>query len=79
MPPMKTHKSERTIKKELRDLRKFIDSGKGDPLAIRIAYAVETAMRWVLEDTVGWKTPVEDSKDNAEIYKKSCNSRKGSR
>ena len=70
MPKMTTHKSERTIKKALTELREFIDADSGDPLAQRIAYAQETAIRWALEKTVGWETPVQDAQSNAEIYRK---------
>lgn len=67
---MITSKSEATIKKELRKLRKFIDSNEGDPLAIRMACAMETVMQWTLGKTIGWKTPTQEAILQAEIYRK---------
>mgnify|MGYP001569977791 CR=1 FL=1 len=49
----------RKIKKSIGELRKIVDTSK-DPIEIRIAYAVENALRWSIEDTVGWEPPEED-------------------
>lgn len=45
--------SQRTIAKNLKELRSIIDSNK-DPILCRIAYEMETAVRWATENTVGW-------------------------
>ena len=45
--------SQRTIKRHLKDLRALIDAND-DPCGHRIAYGMETAIRWVVEDTTGW-------------------------
>lgn len=61
-----TAKSAAHIHREMKRLRKFIEAdGMGDPVAKRIAYSIETALRWALEDTVGWPGLVEEAKDNA--------------
>lgn len=62
-------KSQSTIKKHLRGLRKLIYDPDTDPLTMRIAYAMETAVRWATEDTVGWCGLVEEAKDEARIYR----------
>lgn len=59
-----------TIKRELRKLREYIDSGEDGPIAMRIAYAMETAIRWATEPTVGWPKPVREAKTNADILRK---------
>lgn len=53
--------SGRTIKRRLKELRELIDNSS-DPAEQRIAYAMETAIRWAREDTVGWTPPAEDAK-----------------
>jgi len=42
-----------TVRSHLRRLRKLIDESK-DPHEQRIGYAMECAIRWAREDTVGW-------------------------
>ena len=63
-----THKSKRVIERELKDLRELIDAD-ADPLATRIAYAMETAVHWALDHTVGWKGLVYEAKSNAQIFR----------
>lgn len=46
-------KSDSTIRRHLRQLRKLIDS-TDDPALGRMAYAIECAVRWSREDVVGW-------------------------
>ena len=48
--------SSRSLRAELKKLRDTIDGNK-DPLVVRIAYEVETALRWASEETVGWEPP----------------------
>jgi hypothetical protein len=63
-----TSKSTRTIKKNLRELRKLIDETfVSDPLTSRIAYAMECAVRWVLEDTKDWPSLAQEAREQAEI------------
>src|SRR5215469_12135103 len=54
-------KSQRTIQRRIKELRQFIDaSASDDSLKIerRIAYEVESALRWAVLRTVGWETPL---------------------
>lgn len=53
--------SEKTIKKSLKDLRTLVDESR-DPAVQRIAYAMETAIRWATEDTKGWPKPDQEAK-----------------
>jgi hypothetical protein len=46
-------KSKSYIRKNLRELRNIIDNSK-DPLEVSLAYEMECAVRWAVEDTVGW-------------------------
>jgi hypothetical protein len=61
-------KSDALVKRELRRLRRFIDSSN-DPIDRRIAYVVETAIRWARQDTVGWPTPLKDALANADLLR----------
>jgi hypothetical protein len=54
-----TAKSEASIKQALKGLRRIVESSD-DASEKRIAYAVEQAIRWVIEDTVDWNSPEED-------------------
>jgi hypothetical protein len=63
-----TAKSKSVIRNGLRELRKFIDKD-GDALEVRIAYAMECAILWVLEDTKDWGTLVDEAIDEARIYR----------
>lgn len=48
--------SKRAIKAELKRLRALVESDR-DPITQRIAYAMEAAITWATEDTVGWEHP----------------------
>jgi hypothetical protein len=61
--------SKRMIESEIKKLRVIVERGD-DPVVTRIAYAVENALRWSIEDTKGWKKPSEDVWDEAEYLKK---------
>jgi hypothetical protein len=61
--------SKRTIEGEIRKLRAIVETNS-DPAIRRIAYAIETALRWSIEDTKGWERPSEDVYSEAEILKK---------
>ena len=60
--------SKRTIESEIKKLRAIVESN-GDPVVTRIAYAVETALRWSIEDTKGWEKPSEDVFKDAALLK----------
>lgn len=57
-----------TINQEIRRLRYLIDAKSTDPYVARIAYAMETALRWSIEDTVGWSL-LGEAKINGELAK----------
>lgn len=61
--------SRRTIESEIKKLRAIMESDT-DPAVVRIAYAVETALRWSIEDTVGWEKPSEDVFKEAVLLRK---------
>lgn len=58
-----------TIRRHLRRLRKLIDES-GDPCEQRVAYAMETAIRWATTHTVGWGCMAKDAVLLAELLKK---------
>jgi hypothetical protein len=62
--------SERTIKREIKRLREYIDDNPGDQVGMRIAYEVETALRWATESTTGWDKPLESCLDAANILRR---------
>ena len=62
-------KSNLTIKKQLKELRELIYTSE-NPLETRIAYAMETAVRWVVEETVGWEGLKDQAISEAAILKK---------
>lgn len=65
----KKGKSLRTIKKNLKELRELIDTSP-DIFEHRMAYTIETALRWAIEDTVGWPDMIQEAKDAAWLLKK---------
>ena len=60
--------SRSTIRRRLKDLRTLIDTTK-DPYEARIAYAMETAIRWATEHTVGWQPPAKEARILAAMLK----------
>lgn len=64
-------KSETTLRKQERELRKLIDSREPkteqEIVENRLAYLVETTLRWARLKTVGWESRTEDVKLNAKI------------
>lgn len=60
-------KAERTVRKELRRLREFIESPETDNLAKRVAWEVEQAIRWAREDVKDWPTPLESAVSGANL------------
>jgi hypothetical protein len=58
-------KSERTVKRELRRLRRYIEANpsprdEDTTLRVRFAYEIECAIRWAREDGIrGWPNPLE--------------------
>ena len=61
-------KSFKTIKKHLRILRQEIDASS-DPVFTRIAYEIETAVRWATEDVVGWSGLLQQAHDSTHLLK----------
>ena len=57
-----------TLRRRLSELRALIDTTK-DPYEARIAYAMETAIRWATEHTVGWQPPAKEARLLAEMLK----------
>lgn len=62
-------KSTSTIRKHLKKLRELIDSSK-DPIEKRVAYAMEQAVRWAIEDTAGWSGLAQEAKEEAGVLKR---------
>jgi hypothetical protein len=62
-------KSERTLRRHIRELRRFIDAPTSDPLERRIAYESECLLRWVREDVVGWPSPLQSARDAAHLVR----------
>ena len=61
-------KSPATIKRHLKQLRKEVVESD-DIIASRIAYAMETAIRWVTEKTVGWPSLAEQAQIDAKALR----------
>ena len=61
-------KHKTTIRKHLKELRKLIDETP-DPVLKRIAYTMETAVRWATEDTVGWNGLQQEAEEAAYLLK----------
>lgn len=53
--------------KGVKSLRALIDEPETDDLTKRIAYAMETAVRWVMEETVGWETLDQEAVHESQI------------
>lgn len=67
-------KAEATIKRQVRKLRKLVET-TDDKVVARIAYAMETALQWVLyERTTGWVPMDVEAKKEAEILRKELHS-----
>ena len=50
--------SRHQVRDEIAKLREIVDTSD-DVAAKRMAYTLETALRWVIEETAGWETPSE--------------------
>ena len=61
-------KSKSTIRRNLKELRSLIDSSN-DLILRRIAYAMEHAVRWATEDTVGWHSLAREAEEEAKILR----------
>jgi hypothetical protein len=57
-----------TVRRHLRRLRKLIDESESLHEQ-KIAYAMEKAIRWAREDTVGWGDMAREAVVQAEILK----------
>lgn len=60
--------TKKMIENEIKELRKFIDT-TNDQLASRLAYLVETSLRWAIEDTQDWPPRVQGCKETASIIR----------
>jgi len=63
--------SEKKIEKEISRLRKFIDETNGfekeNIIQRRMAYCLETVLRWTLEETISWNMPLEECLEESSI------------
>ena len=60
-----------TIKKHLQKLRKEVIEQDGDPIAARVAQAMETAIRKVTEEgLVGWPSLQDEARAFARLIRK---------
>jgi hypothetical protein len=67
-------KADRTVKRELRRLRHYINANPGT-LEARIAYEVECAIRWAREDGIrGWPSPLDLATSGARILRNDLSS-----
>lgn len=62
-------KSQATIKRHLKQLREQVINSS-DPVEERIAYAMETAVRWAIEPTLGWPGLAEQARIEAELLRR---------
>lgn len=65
--------SERTRKRWLKKLRELIDDSS-DPAVQRIAYGMETVIRQVTENTVGWPSPADEAQLLAKMLREELHS-----
>lgn len=61
--------SDSTLRRRLAELRKFIEAGTNDPVAVRVAYEVEHAIIWARMDTVSWPTPLASAIATADLIR----------
>jgi hypothetical protein len=62
-------KAERTVKRELRELRKYIETPGADALTARIAWEIEQAIRWAREDVKDWPSPIYSAANCANLIR----------
>jgi hypothetical protein len=62
-------KADTTIRRNLRGLQRLIDDPDTDPLTQRVAYAMETAIRWITENTRGWPAMPGEAKAMAALIR----------
>lgn len=66
-------KSKATIRKHIRELRNFIDrptsadSAPENIISKRMAYCVETVLRFEIENTIGWRRPLVEVIEESQI------------
>jgi hypothetical protein len=61
-------KAPSTVRRHLKGLRDIVETSK-DPIEIRIAYAMEQAVRWAVEDTSGWPSLADEARANTQILR----------
>jgi hypothetical protein len=69
-------KSQATIKSNMRQLRKEVIECD-DVIASRIAYAMECAVRWATERTVGWPSLAEQARVEAKCLREALRQSEG--
>lgn len=62
-------KADSTMRRHEKALRELVETDP-DPVVQRVAYAMETALRWARLDTVGWPTPPVDAVEIARYLRK---------
>lgn len=61
--------SKKVIEREIKKMQRYQEIGEDDMITKRIVYAVSEALRWSIENTVGWEKPLQQAISNAEILK----------
>lgn len=61
-------KGQTTMRLAMRELRDVIDNDP-DPIVQRVAYGMETVLRWSRLQTVGWKRPAEEARAIAAVLR----------
>jgi hypothetical protein len=69
MPRKVSITSDAVVQWHLRALRRLIEDDSTDEITRRIAYEVETAIRWAREPVVGWPSPVVHVKGGAALLR----------
>lgn len=60
-------KTKTQINRALKQLRRLVEDEKAEPVARRVAYEAEHAIRWATQKTVGWPLPVTSVKETARL------------
>lgn len=71
--------SKSTIKRRLRELRALCEDKTADPIARRVAWESEQAIRWATEDTTGWPKPADSARDTAKLIRQEMQNAGGQR
>ena len=63
-------KSQATIRRHKKALRALIEDPTSDDVLRRIAYAMETALWWASQKTVGWQPMADEARLLASLLRK---------